>query len=352
MRTLLVILMLSVGASYAQAQDPGMEAAQQAQQQAQMAMQQAQMANMQAMQAAQQANQQAMQDAQRANEQFSLQCCAPPAAPPRFSLKPGKYDAPATVRMTDATRGAIIYYTTDGWTPTPKSHRYVGPITIDSTTTLQAVAIAPYCMRSLVASAQYTFATPAAAAPSATSSVTVPTPAAAPGAAANGAASAAASLGADQSAETIPAANAPGLLLARGTPVPLVFDVEVTSQTAQVGDKILMTLAEDLKVGDVVVAPKGSLAVGNVMQVDKTGAGGAPGDITFKAESLLVHGAVIELCGSAMREGQANLPNPGLLLIPVVGPFTVFKHGKAAVIESGTPFIASVRADTQIAPAK
>lgn len=352
MRIFLVMLLLSVGASYAQAQDPGFAAAQQAEQ----AMQQAQMAGQQAAQfmqqsqlAGQQFAQQAMQASQNA---VALQCCAPPAAAPRFSLKSGKYDAPTTVRMTDATRGAIIYYTTDGWTPTPKSHRYTGPITIDSTTTLQAVAIAPYCMRSLVTSAQYTFATPAAAAaPSTTSSVTVPTPAATSGAAANGVASAAASPCVGQNNATIPAANAPGLLLARGTPVPLVFDVKVTSRTAQVGDKILMTLAEDLKVGDVVVAPKGSLAVGNVMQVDKTGAGGAPGDITFKAESLLVHGTVIELCGSALREGQANPPNAALL-IPVVGPFTVFKHGKDAVIAAGTTFVASVRADTQIPSAK
>lgn len=347
MRTLLVILMLSVSASYAQAQDPGMEAVQQAQ----MAMQQGQMANQQAMQAAQQANQQAMQDAQQANQQFALQCCAP-TAPPKFSLKSGKYDAPATVRMTDATRGAIIYYTTDGWTPTPKSQRYMGPVTIDSTTTLQAVAIAPWGLRSLVTSAEYTFPTSAAApATTATSSVTAPAGSGASGAAANGAPSAAASAGVGQNAETIPAANAPSLLLARGTPVPLVFDVEVTSQTAQVGDKILMALAEDLKVGNVVVAPKGSLAVGNVMQVDKTGAGGAPGDITFKAESLIVHGTVIELCGSALREGQANPPNAAVL-IPVVGPFTLIRHGKAAVITAGTPFIASVRADTQIAPAQ
>jgi hypothetical protein len=112
-----------------------------------------------------------------------------------------------------------------------------------------------------------------------------------------------------------------------------------------------MTLAEDLKVGDVVVAPKGSLAVGIVMQVDKSGAGGAPGDITFEADSLVVHGTVIELCGSALREGQANPPNAAIL-IPVVGPFTLIRHGKAAVIEAGTPFIASVRADTQIAPAQ
>lgn len=347
MPTLLVMLMLSVGASYAQAQDPGMDAAQQAQQ----AMQQAQMANQHAMQDAQQANQQFTQQMMEASQDAAaLQCCDPPAAPPKFSLKSGKYDAPETVRMTDTTRGPIIYYTTDGWTPTPKSQRYMGPITIDSTTRLQAIAIAPYCMRSLVASAQYTFPTPTSApASAATSLVTAPAGSAASGAS-NGALSSAASAGVGQSAEAMSAANAYGILLARGTPVPLVFGAELTSQTAEVGDKIPMALSEDLKVGDAVIASKGSPAFGIVMQVDKTGAGGAPGDITFKADSLIVHGTVIELCGSALREGQANPPNAAVL-IPVVGPFTVFKHGKDAVITAGTPFLASVRADTQVPPA-
>jgi hypothetical protein len=37
------------------------------------------------------------------------------------------------------------------------------------------------------------------------------------------------------------------------------------------------------------------------------------------------------------------------LLIPVVGPFTVFKHGKDAEIMRGTPFTAFVDKDTSVA---
>jgi hypothetical protein len=48
------------------------------------------------------------------------------------------------VKITDPTHGAIIYYSTDGWTPTEKLLRYMGPIEINSTIMLQAVAVAPY----------------------------------------------------------------------------------------------------------------------------------------------------------------------------------------------------------------
>jgi len=340
MRILLLMLVLGACACYAQAQDPGMEVAQQAMQQSQMAAQQAMQASQQAIQDAQQANQQAMQQMMQATQDNTAPVCCIPAAKPKFSIKPGVYNFPTTVKITDATRGAIIYYSTDGWTPTEKSLRYMGPIEINSTITLQAVAVAPYHARSYVASAQYSVQTPATQ-PSAATPLTSDalSPASAPSVPVISAAGA-----------TTPAANAPatGLLLAKDTLVPLLFAAAVSSRTAEVGDKIPMTLAEDLKIGDTLIAPKGSPAVAIVIQVDKTGAGGAPGGITFKADSLTAGGTVIKLHRSATREGDASPPNAAVL-IPVLGPFTVFKHGKDADIKPGTPFTALVSADTQIA---
>ncbi len=65
------------------------------------------------------------------------------AVAPKFSVRSGNYSSAVTVRLKDRTRGAVIYYTTDGWTPTTASTPYIGPITIDATTSLQAIAIAP-----------------------------------------------------------------------------------------------------------------------------------------------------------------------------------------------------------------
>ena len=155
MRTYLTLLTLALVAAFALAQDPGMQAAQAAQMATQMAQQAAQQANDQMMQAAQQANQQAMQNAQQAAQSTSS-CYRCGAAAPRFSVKPGNYSKTVTLKIKDSTRGAVIYYTTDGWTPTAASTRYMGPITIDSTTTLQAIAISPYGGRSRVVTAVYT----------------------------------------------------------------------------------------------------------------------------------------------------------------------------------------------------
>ena len=330
MRTYFTLLILTAAVSFALAQDPGMQAAQQASQMATQAAQQAaQQANDQMMQAAQQANQAAMQNAQLA-AQDAPGCYRCFAAKPKFSVKPGAYAATVTVKMKDSTRGAAIYYTTDGWTPTAESTRYTGPITIDSTTTLQAIAISPYGGRSRVATAVYTLNGVPPAAPVAQAALT------APNAAPNSA----------------PASSAPAkLLLAAGTAVPFVFASDVNSKTAEVGDKIPLTLAEDLKVGAAVVVKKGTPAVAAVTEVDQTGMGGAPGEVFFQVHSLQAGGVVIKLHGAAAKEGQDKVGKAmGLMFVPVV-PVGVFVHGMNAEIKQGALFTAYVETDTLLTPA-
>jgi hypothetical protein len=314
------MLMLAVATSFALAQDPGMQAAQAAQMAAQQATQQA---NDQMNQAAQQANQTMMQNAQQA-AQNTPQCyrCA---SKPKFSVNPGVYATTLTVRMKDSTRGAIIYYTTDGWTPTAASTRYVGAITINSTTTLQAIAVSPYGGRSRVATAVYTLDGAPQAAP------VSPSAAPAPNAALN--------FGSNSGA----ASSTPEkILLAQGTAVPLVFAADVSSKTAEVGDKIPLTLAEDIKAGGVVVARKGTPAVATVTEVDKTGMGGAPGEVFFQVDSLQAGSVLIKLHGGAAKQGQDEQAKS-------VG-FLVFVHGKNAEIKQGAAFTAFVDADIPISP--
>ncbi len=56
--------------------------------------------------------------------------------------------------------GATIYYTPDGTAPTAASLVYSGPISLNSATTVQAIATVERHTASTVASANYKFRTP------------------------------------------------------------------------------------------------------------------------------------------------------------------------------------------------
>jgi hypothetical protein len=81
---------------------------------------------------------------------------ASPAATPTFSPAAGTYSSSQTVTISDSTSGATIYYTTDGSTPTTSSIVYSGPITLSSTETLNAMAVATGYATSATGSATYT----------------------------------------------------------------------------------------------------------------------------------------------------------------------------------------------------
>jgi hypothetical protein len=315
-----VVLLVTTLSSSLLAQNAGMMAAQQAQQAAQQASQAAQHANQEAMRQAQQANEDATRASQQASQNAQLAHICPPAAKPKFSVKAGTFTKPVTVKIRDNTRGAVVYYTTDGWTPTTNSERYTGPITITSTTTLQAIAVAPAMPRSRIASAVYRVDLP--------SRKIAPVPAA--------------------GVATAPSPAGPGVL-PKGTAVSLVFASDFSSRKADVGDKISLTLAEDLKIGDEIIAPKGSTAIVNITEAHKSSVAGIPGFISFEAESLTIDGTVIKLTGLAAKEGREVQISPATVGLAFVVPGGVFLvHGNEAEIKAGAVFTATVAEDTTV----
>ena len=270
-----------------------MDAAMQANQQAMMAAQQANQQAIQDMQLASQTAMQQMQMTQLAKEQMTNAMQPywwgqPGAHPginttmlngvrrtdaPQLSKNTGVYSSPVTVRLKDHKQGAAIYYTTDGWTPTRLSTQYTGPITISSTTTLQAVAIAPNFARSVVSFATYIFRTNPPLVPA-----TLPVQSGADGT----------------------------LVVASEASIPLVFAQPLDSGTAKAGDPVSFTLAEDLKAGDTVVIPKGTLATGKVVRAVPVQPGAEPGRIGVEVDSLTLGGRTIPLHRVAVLEGRID----------------------------------------------
>ena len=79
-------------------------------------------------------------------------------ATPAFSVAAGTYATPQIVTITDTNPGATIYFTTDASTPSVASTAYTGPITVSSTETISAIAVAANYNDSAVAKAAYVIA--------------------------------------------------------------------------------------------------------------------------------------------------------------------------------------------------
>jgi peptidoglycan/xylan/chitin deacetylase (PgdA/CDA1 family) len=91
-----------------------------------------------------------------ASATYTISSVTPTAATPVFSPVAGTYTSAQNVTISDATAGAAIYYTTNGTTPSASSTRYTAPVSITSTKTLKAIAIASGYNNSAVKSGTYT----------------------------------------------------------------------------------------------------------------------------------------------------------------------------------------------------
>ncbi len=91
---------------------------------------------------------------------FSLIVSLPTVATPAISPNGGNYSGSVSITMQTATSGALIYYTTNGSSPSQSSTLYTGPITVANSATVKAKAFESGYISSAESSASFTVATP------------------------------------------------------------------------------------------------------------------------------------------------------------------------------------------------
>lgn len=270
--------------------------------------------------ATQQANQQAMQAHLQAIQNSQLPTDITPnpgdgialVQRPKFTVKPGVVEKGTRVRLECSTRDATIFYTTDGWTATERSAVYDGPIVINATTHISAIAVAPHLQRSLVANGAFIVA------------------------------------GAPETPENTVSTN--GVLKA-GTPLRLTVVAGADSKTAEIGDPLKLALDEDVTVGDAVALKKGTEVTAKIIALNRSAHAGMPGDLTFVVRAIQAPNLTVPLIGGATLEGADGVGKiKSLFFFPVVGTVAVAIHGDEATITPGMTLMASVATDTLLRP--
>jgi biopolymer transport protein ExbD len=139
-------------------------------------------------------------------------------------------------------------------------------------------------------------------------------------------------------------------MLRDGTDVNLTFAQDLSSKTASEGDPVVLVLADDVKVGDVVVAKAGAKAFGEVTKAEKSGMMGKAGELNLRLDYLKVGDTKIKLRGTKGKEGESGTTSAVVLTV-LFGPIGLIKHGKNVEIKQGQALHAFVGDDIAVVPA-
>lgn len=165
---------------------------------------------------------------------------------------------------------------------------------------------------------------------------------------------------------TTPSANASNqsnlsltFVLQDGTPVKLRTGRNLSSADAKTGETIDFEVLEDVKIGDVIVIPRGGVALGTVTQAKPKGRMGKGGKLDITIDSVrLVSGekaalrAVKETKGGSHTGAMTGAIVASSILFFPAAPFFLFMKGKDITIPKGTEVTAYINGETSLNPDK
>jgi len=159
--------------------------------------------------------------------------------------------------------------------------------------------------------------------------------------------------------QAMPGANAGKPVLEDGTPVKLRLSRNLSSADAHVGDTVDFEVLEEIKVGDLVVIPKGGVAWGTVTEAQAKRRMARGGKLGVNIDSVrLTDGEKVAL--RAVKEGKGGghtgamtgaMVATAIVFFPAA-PLFLFMHGKDITIPKGTEITAYIEGNAPLDLAK
>lgn len=128
-----------------------------------------------------------------------------------------------------------------------------------------------------------------------------------------------------------------------GTVVQVVLTQALSSANNHQNDAVHFEVADDIRVGGVLVIAKGAPAVGHISEAEPKGRWGHSGKLSYSVDyAKAVDGSNVRLRASASQGGQDS---KAALMLGLSG---AFKHGKDAKVAKGATMSAYVDGDNAV----
>jgi hypothetical protein len=149
------------------------------------------------------------------------------------------------------------------------------------------------------------------------------------------------------------------MVLEEGTPVILVLSETISSADERVGNTVGFEVVDDVKVGDIIVIPRGATAWGTVTVAEPKKRMGRGGKLDVNVDKVrLVDGEKVLLSAAKGGKGGGHtgamvgaMVGTSLIIWPAA-PFFLLMHGKDISIPKGTKIAAYILGDATLDPAK
>jgi len=149
------------------------------------------------------------------------------------------------------------------------------------------------------------------------------------------------------------------LVLEDGTPVRLVLDQTLSSESSHTGDLVSFEVVEDINVSGVLIIPRGSTAWATVTAAEHKKRMGRGGKLDLNIDKVRVADgekvllrAVQGVKGGGHTGAMVGAMVATSLVAWPAAPFFLFMHGKDINIPKGTQITAFIQGDAVLDPAK
>lgn len=145
------------------------------------------------------------------------------------------------------------------------------------------------------------------------------------------------------------------IVLEDGTPVKIRVSRNLSSADSKAGEQVDFEVLEEIRIGDLIVIPKGGLALGTVTQAQPRGRLGHGGKLDVTIDNVrLTDGekAALRAVKETKGGGSTGAMTAGIVATSLVvwpaAPFFLFMHGKDITIPKGTEITAYVNGNLDI----